>query len=59
MANKSLAEIRALVAANNLAWFQTELDSETDETRHEVLTRLLAIERRRIAEQGSPLKPPT
>jgi hypothetical protein len=52
MTDKSLAEIRALVAANNLAWLQIELDSETDETRHEVLTRLLTIERRRIAEQA-------
>ena len=49
MTHKSLPEIRALVAANNLAWLESELVSETDQTRHEVLARLLAIERRRLA----------
>jgi hypothetical protein len=55
MTHKSLPEIRALVAANNLAWLETQLDSETDETRHEVLGRLLAIERRRLAAAAEKL----
>ena len=49
MAKKSLADIRALVAANNLMWLQTQLESETDEARFDVLGRLLAIELSRIA----------
>ena len=51
MASKSLTEIRARVAANNIAWFQSEIDSEVDENRHEILARLLAIELRRIADE--------
>ena len=51
MASKSLTEIRARVAANNIAWFQSEIDSEVDENRHEILARLLAIELRKIADE--------
>ena len=52
---KSLAEIRAQVAANNMAWLETALEAETDEARHAVLASLLAIERTRaaVAEQAS------
>jgi hypothetical protein len=38
------AEIRAWVAAGNIARFQKEMDSETDEFRFKILAVLLAIE---------------
>jgi hypothetical protein len=47
----SLTEIRARIAANNMAWFQREIDSEVDENRQEILARLLAIELARIADE--------
>ena len=51
MVRESVTEIRARVAANNIAWLQRELDAEADKARHDVLTRLLVIELRRIGDQ--------
>ena len=38
------AEVRAWIAASNIARFQTELDSETDVFRYNILVALLEIE---------------
>jgi hypothetical protein len=54
MGDKSLTDIRASVAANNLAWLQRELDTEVDDVRHQTLERLLAIELRRLEKKSKP-----
>jgi hypothetical protein len=51
MVRESVTEIRARVAANNIAWLQRELDAEVDKVRHDILTGLLVVEFRRIADQ--------
>jgi|HubBroStandDraft_4_1064222.scaffolds.fasta_scaffold869928_1 hypothetical protein len=38
------AEIRAWIAASNIAWFQKELDSETDVFRYNILVALPEME---------------
>jgi hypothetical protein len=49
MPRESLTEMRARIAANNIAWIQNEINSETDKAKQDVLARLLAIELTRIA----------
>ena len=48
MSEKFPPEIRAWIAAGNIARFQNELESETDEFRHNILIALLAIEREKF-----------
>jgi hypothetical protein len=43
--NSTPEEIQACVATANLAWFRRQLDSGTEEFRHEVLEALLADEK--------------
>jgi hypothetical protein len=51
MSEKSPAEIRAWIAASNIARFQNELESETEEFRHNILIALLAIEREKFEKE--------
>ena len=51
MSEKSPAEIRAWIAASNIARFQNELESETDEFRHNILMALLATEREKFEKE--------
>jgi hypothetical protein len=51
MAEKSPAEIRAWIAASNIARFQRELESETDEFRYNILATLIATEYEKFAKE--------
>jgi hypothetical protein len=51
MSEKSPAEIRAWIAASNIARFRTELEAETNEFRHNILIALLAIEREKFEKE--------
>jgi hypothetical protein len=48
------AEIRAWIAASNIARFQTELDSETDVFRYNILVALLEMEFSKFANEPLP-----
>ena len=48
------AEIRAWIAASNIARFQTELDSETDVFRYNILLALLEMEFSKFANEPLP-----
>jgi hypothetical protein len=48
MMDKTPEEIRARLAAANIAWFQRELDAEMDPTRYNILVALLAHEYERF-----------
>jgi len=48
------AEIRAWIAASNIARFQRELDSETDGLRYKILTVLLANEYEKFEKEPLP-----
>jgi hypothetical protein len=56
--NSTPEEIQACVAAVNLAWFRRQLDSGTEDFRHEVLEALIADEKHgfeRKSLEGHPL----
>jgi len=48
------AEIRAWIAASNIARFQRELDSETDGLRYKILAMLLADEYEKFEKEPLP-----
>ena len=48
------AEVRAWIAASNIARFQTELDSETDVFRCNILVALLEMEFSKFANEPLP-----
>jgi hypothetical protein len=48
------AEIRAWIAASNIARFQKELESETDEFRYKILAALLAYEYEKFEKEQLP-----
>jgi hypothetical protein len=54
MAQKSLAEIRAWIAASSMVRFQKELDAETEETRYDILAGLLADEYEKFVKEPLP-----